>query len=137
MPAYIKSTHGSMRFGPGTTKIALDAVVKSGFLVLIGPGGIRQHVRVVVYRTSLEHFAVIYPRKHLTKALGVVNLKKTAVERVDSNNEFFIRQKGYDDTIWARFLCSERDIDAWISAFTCHLINVCHSSLPVLTEVEE
>ncbi|CAH2055910.1 unnamed protein product, partial [Iphiclides podalirius] len=120
-------------------KKAFDAEVKSGFLVLLGPGGMRQDVRVVVYRTSLEHFAVIYPRKRLSKPLGVVNLRNTTAERVQSNGGFFVRQKGYDNTISAKFLCPEREIDAWLSAFTANASPSCHhhASLPVLVETEE
>lgn len=127
----------SEHFNQGYKKKPRDAEVKSGFLVLLGPGGLRQDVRVVVYKTSLEHFAVIYPRKRLSKPNGVVNLRNTAVEQVSSG--FIVRQKGYDNTISARFLCSERDIEAWISAFSADSSQTCqhHTSLPVLVETEE
>ncbi|XP_068622983.1 uncharacterized protein [Battus philenor] len=123
----------------GRYRKTCDAEVKSGFLVLLGPGGIRQDVRVVVYRTSLEHFAVIYPRKRVSKPIGVVNLRNTTVDRVPANSGFYVRQKGYDNAISAKFLCSERDIDAWLSAFTTNNSPNCHhhASLPVLVEAEE
>ncbi|CAG4938147.1 unnamed protein product [Parnassius apollo] len=138
MPTNVLSSCRAENFGRAYKK-ACDAEVKSGFLVLLGPGGMRQDVRVVVYRTSLEHFAVIYPRKRLSKSIGVVNLRNTSVERVDSNSGFFVRQKGYDNTISAKFLCSERDIEAWLLAFAPNKSSNCHhhASLPVLVEAEE
>ncbi|CAK1542726.1 unnamed protein product [Leptosia nina] len=137
MPADIMSTCRAEQFGP-LAKRTCDAEVKSGFLVLLGPGGIRQDVRVVVYRTTQEHFAVIYPRKRLSKPIGVVNLRNTAVERVDTNSGFFIRQKGYDNAVSAKFLCAERDLEAWLSAFSTTPSSSCqhHKSLPVLVEEE-
>lgn len=133
----IPATCRAESFGQGFKKTS-DAEVKSGFLVLLGPGGMRQDVRVVVYKTSLEHFAVIYPRKRLSKPIGVVNLRNTAVERAESSAGFVVRQKGYDNTISAKFVCSERDVESWLAAFTsrtsqCHH----HTSLPVLLEAEE
>lgn len=127
------------RFGQSFNKKSCDAEVKSGFVVLSGLGRIRQDVRVVVYRTSLEHFAVIYPRKRLSKPIGVVNLRNTSVERAGSEMGLVIRQKGYDNTISAKFLCAERDVDSWITAFTARSSPACQhqTSLPVLMEAEE
>lgn len=133
----MSATCRSERFGQGLKK-AGDAEVKSGFLVLLGPGGMRQDVRVVVYRTSLEHFAVIYPRKRLSKAIGVVNLRNTSVERAEASTGFVVRQKGYDNTISAKFLCSEREVESWLAAFTSRPSPCQHpASLPVLVEAEE
>lgn len=114
-----------------------DAEVKSGFLVLLAPGRMRQDVRVVVYRTSLEHFAVIYPRKRVSKSIGVVNLRNTMVEQAETGCGFTVRQKGYDNTVSAKFMCSERDLASWMAAFASR--NSPHSpgSLPVLVETEE
>ncbi|XP_072945319.1 uncharacterized protein [Epargyreus clarus] len=139
MPTDIMSACRSEHFVPGFSKKTCDAEVKSGFLVLLGPGGIRQDVRVVVYRTSLEHFAVMYPRKRLSKPLGVVNLRNTTTERVDASCGFFVRQKDYDNAVSAKFLCSERDIDAWLSAFSHRTCGQAPhaASLPVLVEAEE
>ncbi|CAH0719255.1 unnamed protein product, partial [Brenthis ino] len=138
MPTDIMSSCRAEHFEQGFIKKTCDAEVKSGFLVLLSPGGMRQDVRVVVYRTSLEHFAVIYPRKRLSKPTGVVNLRNTTVERVDSNCGFSVRQKGYDNTVSTRFLCLERDIEAWLTAFTAMPATCQHStSLPVLVETEE
>ncbi|CAH4035022.1 unnamed protein product [Pieris brassicae] len=138
MPADIMSSCRAEHFGP-LSKKTCDAEIKSGFLVLLGPGGIRQDVRVVVYRTSQEHFAVIYPRKRLSKPIGIVNLRNTAVERLETNSGFIVRQKGYDNAISAKFMCPERDIDAWLSAFSNSATSTCqhHTSLPVLVEAEE
>lgn len=125
-------------FGRSFPKKSSESEVKSGFLVLLGPGGMRQDVRVVVYRTSLEHFAVIYPRKRVSKAIGVVNLRNTTVEQADTNCGFTVRQKGYDNTISAKFMCSERDVESWLAAFTSRASPHCAlASLPVLLETEE
>ncbi|CAH2088287.1 unnamed protein product [Euphydryas editha] len=138
MPTDIMSSCRTEHFGQGFSKKTCDAEEKSGFLVLLGPGGMRQDVRVVVYRTTLEHFAVIYPRKRLSKPIGVVNLRNTTTERVDTNSGFFVRQRGYDNTISAKFLCSEREIEAWLSAFSAVSQGCQHAaSLPVLVETEE
>uniref|UniRef100_A0A2A4JVB4 PH domain-containing protein n=1 Tax=Heliothis virescens TaxID=7102 RepID=A0A2A4JVB4_HELVI len=139
MPADIMSnTCRGENFGKSFSKKSSESEVKSGFLVLLGPGGMRQDVRVVVYRTSLEHFAVIYPRKRVAKPIGVVNLRNTAVEQAESNSGFIVRQKGYDNTISAKFVCSERDMESWMSAFTSRASPHCvHTSLPVLVETEE
>lgn len=116
--------------------------VKSGFLVFLGPSGMRQDVRVVVYKTSLEHFAVICPRKRVAKPIGVVNLRNTSVEQAEKCG-FVVRQKGYDNTVSAKFMCSERDVGSWLAAFTARETPGAHhpaaavSCLPVLVEAEE
>lgn len=113
--------------------------VKSGFLVFLSPSGKRQDVRVVVYRTSLEHFAVIYPRKRVVKPIGVVNLRNTSVQQAE-NNGFIVRQTGYDNTVSAKFLCAERDVDSWLAAFAARVFPGIHPAapyLPVLVEAEE
>lgn len=133
----IMSASCAERFGSKFNKKACDAEIKSGFLVLLGPGGMRQDVRVVVYRTTLEHFAVIYPRKRLSKPIGVVNLRNTSVERAEARSGFVVRQKGYDNTISAKFLCSERDVESWLSAFSSRSSPVQQTILPVLLEGEE
>ncbi|KAJ0172770.1 hypothetical protein K1T71_011909 [Dendrolimus kikuchii] len=132
MPTDIMSgTCRSEHFGQSFGKKRGESEVKSGFLVLLGPGGMRQDVRVVVYRTSLEHFAVIYPRKRLSKPIGVVNLRNTAVEQAETNSGFIIRQKGYDNTVSAKFLCAEREVTAWMAAFTTRSSpHSQHTSLP-------
>lgn len=125
-------------FGQNFGKKCVESEIKSGFLVLLGPGGMRQDVRVVVYRTSLEHFAVIYPRKRLSKPIGVVNLRNTAVEQAEANSGFIVRQKGYDNAVSAKFLCAEREVAAWMDAFSTRSSpHSLHTSLPVLVETEE
>lgn len=111
-----------------------DAEVKSGFLVLLASS--RQNVRVVVYRTSIEHFAVVYPRKRTAKPICVVNLRNTSVERVDGNG-FVVRHNSHDNTISAKFRCSENDLLAWMTAFTPRSECQQRFSLPVLNEGEE
>lgn len=125
--------------GQSFPKKTCTAELKTGFLVLISPEKLRQDVRVVVYSTTLEHFAVIYPRKRLSNAIGVVNLKNTSVERIDGENGFIVRQKGYDNTTSAKFLCSEREMESWIVAFTFRTTSGLYqtNSLPVLIEDEE
>lgn len=133
------SCHTERFDGHSFAKKTCAAEVKSGFLVLLRPEKHRQDVRVVVYCTSLEHFAVIYPRKRLSKSMAVVNLKNTSIEKTEMDIGFTVRQKGYDNTVCARFLCCERDMDSWIAAFTSRTSPTSqhHSSLPVLVEAEE
>lgn len=138
MPTDIMSTSCRAElFSPNFRKKTCNAEIKSGFLVLLGPGGMRQDVRVIVYSTSLEHFAVIYPRKRLSKPIGVVNLRNTTVDRAENNSGFAVRQKGYDNTITAKFRCSEREVDSWMSAFSSQSSPCQQTSLPVLVEAEE
>lgn len=40
-----------------------------------------------MYRTSLEHFAVVYPQKKACRPLGFVNLRHTVVARLPSAGE--------------------------------------------------
>ncbi|GBP12574.1 hypothetical protein EVAR_10239_1 [Eumeta japonica] len=73
-----------------------DAEAKSGFLAMVVGAGARRDVRVVVYRTSSEHFAVVYPRKRLGKPVAVLSLKNATAKRTDVG--FDVRQRGYDDS---------------------------------------
>lgn len=76
---------------PGAGAFLQDSVVsrgckgteaKSGTLILVGPAKHAQHVQVKVYRTSLEHFAVVYPQKKVCRPMGFVNLRHTVVARL-------------------------------------------------------
>lgn len=109
----------------------------SGYMTLIGPNGHRQRVQVKVYRTSVEHFAVIYPQKKICQPLGVLNLRNTTVERYKDEG-FLVRQKGGDLPIALTFLMEKRsELDYWILAFTARTSPlVHHSSLPIVEEEE-
>lgn len=137
MPTDIISACRTQHFGPTLSRKTIDAEQKSGFLILLSQTGTRKDVRVVVYRTSLEHFAVIYPRKRLSKPFSVVNLRNTAVESDGSG--FFVKQKGFDNTVIARFVCQARDVEGWIAAFSspAQMKSCQYQTLPVLIEAEE
>lgn len=109
----------------------------SGYMTLIGPNGHRQRVQVKVYRTSVEHFAVICPQKKICQPLGVLNLRNTTVERYEDEG-FLVRQKGGDLPIALTFLMEKRsELDYWILAFTARTSPlVHHSSLPIVEEEE-
>lgn len=110
----------------------------SGYMNLIGPKGHRQGVQVKVYRTSVEHFAVIYPQKKVCRPLGVLNLKNTTIERLRDEG-FIVRQKGFDTTtITLTFLVeNKKELDYWILAFTARSSPLVHqSSLPIVEEEE-
>ncbi|KAL0106617.1 hypothetical protein PUN28_016355 [Cardiocondyla obscurior] len=109
----------------------------SGYMTLIGPNGHRQWVQVKVYRTSVEHFAVIYPQKKICQPLGVLNLRNTTVERYEDEG-FLVRQKGGDLPIALTFLMEKKsELDYWMLAFTARTSPlVHHSSLPIVEEEE-
>lgn len=122
----------------------LSTETKSGAITLISPNGRRQGVNVIVYQTTLEHFAVLYPQKKICRPLGVINIKTTKVERLpDKQSGFSVRQLGFDTPMTLTFLCESRDLESWLSAFA-HIKNVVggmglrhQSSLPCVEEDEE
>ncbi|KAJ8679632.1 hypothetical protein QAD02_015419 [Eretmocerus hayati] len=113
----------------------------SGHMRLQGPGG-EQSVQVMVYRTSLEHFAVIYPlQKRMCRPLGVLNLRNTTIERcglAGDKQGFLVRQKGCDSPLALTFIPEEpADIEYWMLAFTARSSPLVHqSSLPRVEEEE-
>lgn len=109
----------------------------SGYMTLLGPSGHRQGVQVKVYRTSVEHFAVIYPQKKVCRPLGVLNLRNTTIERFGDEG-FLVRQKGFDSPVALTFLVEcKKDLDYWILAFTARHSPLVHqSSLPIVEEEE-
>ncbi|KAK0166614.1 hypothetical protein PV327_004106 [Microctonus hyperodae] len=110
----------------------------SGYMNLIGSEGHQQGIQVKVYRTSVEHFAVIYPQKKVCRPLGVINLKNTSIERYRDDG-FIVRQKGYDTTTIALTFVVEnqKELDYWILAFTARSSPLVHqSSLPIVEEEE-
>jgi hypothetical protein len=113
----------------------------SGSMTLVGPGKHCQSVQVKVYRTSLEHFAVLYTQKKVCRPLGVLNLRNTCVERLLGEKQpgFTVRQRGFDTPMCLTFLSeSPRDVDSWMLAFTSRSSPTVHqSSLPIVEEGEE
>lgn len=91
-----------------------------------------QKVVVVVYKTSLEHFAVVYPHWGLITAkrpFCIINLKRAKVNRIhkDSDNQFIITS--YRDPNFLTLVLSITEklnektegnnfqsIDSWINA---------------------
>lgn len=127
-----------------TTKSNVDSCWNTenmgGCMTLLGPAGAlhgRQSVQVQVYRTSVEHFAVIYPQKKVSRPLGVLNLRNTTIERLGDEG-FLVRQKGCDSPVVLTFLLENpKDIDYWILAFTARSSPLMHqSSLPIVEEEE-
>lgn len=109
----------------------------SGYMTLLGPNGHQQNVQVKVYRTSVEHFAVIYPQKKVCRPLGVLNLRNTTIERFEDDG-FLVRQKGFDSPVALTFLVEcKKELDYWVSAFTARHSPLVHqSSLPIVEEEE-
>lgn len=108
----------------------------SGAMTLIGPGNHRQPVLVKVYRTSCEHFAVIYPQKKVCRPLGVMNIRNIILERLE--NGFKIRQKGFDSPLCFTFISeTPKELNSWVEAFTCCSAGTLSSTLPILMEDEE
>lgn len=114
----------------------------SGYMTLIGPAKQKQPVHVKVYRTSLEHFAVVCPQKKVCRPLGVINLRNTCLEPLATETKqpgFVVRQRGFDTPMCLTFISeSPRDLDSWIVAFTSRSSPTLHqSSLPIVEEDEE
>ena len=109
----------------------------SGKMKLVSPDGQKQSCQVNVYRTSVEHFAVIYPENNTTRPLGVLNLRNTTIERL-GDDSFLIRQKGCDTPVALTFILeNSEDIDYWILAFTPRSSPLAHHScLPIVQEEE-
>lgn len=119
----------------------LSTETKSGSITLIVNNGRKQSVNVIVYRTTLEHFAVLYPQKKICRPLGVITLKNTTVEAIKDNKQeygFIVRQQGYDTPMTLTFLCEPRDLDSWLVAFTSRGSPTLRhqSSLPIVEEEE-
>lgn len=109
----------------------------SGDVILKGPDKQKRYVHLKVYRTSLEHFAVVYPLKRLGKAMGIINIKNTCVSSFDeANSQFTINQKMFDVTTSVDLNCESRDFHKWMNAFTGrHSPTIIHqTSLPMVKE---
>lgn len=118
-----------------------NAETMSGNMTLESMNGRRQGVHVKVYRTSLEHFCVLYPQKKICRPLGVLNLKNTTVERLEDDRQqgFTVRQLGFDTPMALTFIADSRcDINSWILAFSNRgSPTFRHTELPILEEDEE
>ncbi|KAB0796514.1 hypothetical protein PPYR_10575 [Photinus pyralis] len=141
MPTEVASMAHSSLINNHPVMSPICSEIQSGSLTLIAMNGRRQGVNVKVYRTSLEHFAVLYPQKKICRPLGVINLRHTTVENLnDKQAGFKVRQLGYDTPMSLTFLCeSPREIDTWLAAFTsrCSPTLRHQSSLPIVEEDEE
>lgn len=109
----------------------------SGDVILQGPDKQKRYVHIKVYRTSLEHFAVVYPLKRLSKPMGIINIRNTCVTSYDeSEGKFIINQKMFDVTTSIELHCDPNDLPKWIKAFTSRsspaLIH--QTSLPMVKE---
>lgn len=135
------SSHRQESFVDVTEPSHASTETKSGSITLIAPNGRRQGVNVIVYHTSLEHFAVLYPQKKICRPLGVINLRNTTIERLTDKQQcgFKVRQQGYDTPMTLTFLCELRDLESWLVAFTsrCSPTLRHQSSLPIVEEDEE
>lgn len=114
----------------------------AGNMILLGNNKIKQPVQVKVYRTSVEHFAVVYPMKKVCRPLGVLNLRNTMIERLSTAKQFgfTVRQCGFDTPLCSLTFFSEsgKELDRWIDAFTCRNSSSGHiSSLPIVKEDDE
>lgn len=143
MPTEVAISNFSTSFLPAATAAEathLSTETKSGSITLIAANGRKQGVNVIVYRTTLEHFAVLYPQKKICRPLGVINLKNTTVETLTDKQQcgFQVRQQGYDTPMTLTFLCESRDLDSWLVAFTsrCSPALRHQSSLPIVEEEE-
>lgn len=112
-----------------------------GDVILEGPGTTqRRYVHIKVYRTSLEHFAVVYPLKRHSKPLGIINLRNTCITPISLGNKvgFTINQKMFDVATSVTLFCDSSTLPSWISSFTSRssptLIH--QTSLPIVKEEE-
>lgn len=120
--------------------VYVSAEEKSGDLVMICPDNRKQRIQLKVYRTTLEHFAVVYPQKKICKPLGVLNLRNTTCQRLTggAHSGIVVKQNGFDCPASVTFLCgSPRDVPSWTSALSAPVSFIRQSSLPIVEEDEE
>ena len=85
----------------------------------------RQKVVVVVYKTSSEHFAVVYPHWGLISAkrpFCIINLKRAKVERSDKDPDHQFSLLSYRDSDLSMHLCFTEDLDDERSETNFHTI---------------
>ncbi|KAL7300289.1 hypothetical protein TKK_0006921 [Trichogramma kaykai] len=144
--------HGSMRYSKAASAEASSCKeqyrqqqhAQVGFMTLLGQSNGSgspnltepRRVEVRVYRTSFEHFAVIYPRgADQQQPLGVLNLRHTSLERLGRDG-LLLRQHGYDSPMTLTLLLDEpEEVDCWIAALAARTSSpVHHCSLPIVEE---
>uniref|UniRef100_T1J1R1 PH domain-containing protein n=1 Tax=Strigamia maritima TaxID=126957 RepID=T1J1R1_STRMM len=115
-----------------------------GRLVVMGKAGVgcgEQRVIVKVYRTSLEHFAIVYPDKSVANPCGCLNLKNSRVEPVDNCDcSFRVVHKSCDVPAIQFRAESEEKRNVWLSAMYSEVTRTnSHGSisLPVVVEEDE
>lgn len=108
---------------------------EQSYMTLQNPSGSDQVVQVIIYRTSVDHFAVIYPQQNTSRPLIVLNLKNTTTERI-ADNKFSVAHMVGDTPVALTFLLeSPNNIEYWIHAFTARSNPLVHqTSLPVVEE---
>ncbi|XP_049791391.1 uncharacterized protein LOC126198848 [Schistocerca nitens] len=123
MPArYLARAPPPQQSSPDAEQRRWSAEMMSGPITLVGPDKRHsQAVQVKVYRTSLEHFAVVFPQKKVCRPLGVVNLRHATVSRPEGAPlAFSVRHKGCDaaDASLTFVAATARDLDSWLEAFS-------------------
>lgn len=125
-----KSTTASPLFrGPELTKATFASKTEEmcGDVILEGPDKLKRYVHLKVYRTSLEHFAVVYPLKRLSKPMGIINIRNTCVTPVSTpsalntgcgaKSGFVINQRMFDVNTSVTLWCEPAALPAWANAF--------------------
>lgn len=113
----------------------------NGYLTLLLSNKHQEPVHVKVYRTSLEHFAVVCPQKKVCRPLGVLNLRNSVVERLPADSQqhgLLVRHRGLDTPLTVTFLTENaREVEEWVAAFTSSSSPTRHQSpLPIVEEEE-
>lgn len=127
--------------------------IRCGALTMVRSSscGCGSDVRVVlkVYRTSLEHFAVIYPDKAVCKPFGFINLKNCRVQLLRNNTRVMqIVQKSCDGGVLTFRADTPVDAKMWLdclrlpftgsstspSSSKKRMDDVLNVSLPILLE---
>lgn len=123
--------------------------LRCGTLIMLRTGcGFNTDLRVLVkvYRTSLEHFAVLYPEKLISKPFGFINLKNCNVECMRNNPRVLqIVQRNCDGGVLTFRAESTMDAKLWQEALQSktlfstkkRLDDVINVSLPILEEGDE
>lgn len=122
-----KSTSSPLFRGPELSNATFASKTEElcGDVILEGPDKLKRYVHLKVYRTSLEHFAVVYPLKRLSKPMGIINIRNTCVSPVSTSVEvcgakvgFVINQRMFDVNTSVTLWCEPATLPAWANAFT-------------------
>jgi len=128
------------------SKMPTCSEIRCGGLTMVNACGCKNDVRVVVkvYRTTLEHFAVVYPDKVVCKPIGFINLKNCSVGcLMNSSRTVQIVQKSCDGGLLTFRAESPSEAKKWMEAFQNNKMNrkslddALNVSLPILEEEEE